>query len=174
MIEYSTPKILANPVDQDVQLTREQLWQAMLWKARYPTLFVAPIKQCTVLEEFDDGLLRELVHQDSVGTDIIHERIFLEPMSRVTFLRLKGGVQGQILNDIETNDDGALTLRFSFTLALPGAEHRGPEETAYEREFADGYVKAVNATLAATREWVRTGVDPTVALEEERKEAAAQ
>lgn len=94
MIEYSTPKIVANPAEQDVQLTREQLWQAMVWKARFPTLFVAPIKECKILEEFGDGLLRELVHEDKVGREIIQERIFFEPMNQVTFLRLKGGVQG--------------------------------------------------------------------------------
>lgn len=65
-------------------------------------------------------------------------------------------------------------MRFSFTLALPGAEHGGPEETAYEREFAVGYVKAVDATLEATREWVRTGVDPTLELQQARAESAAR
>jgi len=169
MIEYSTPKIPANSPEQDVQLSRQQLWQAMVWKARYPTLFVAPIKECTVLEEFEDGLLRELVHQDKVGTELIQERIFLRPMTRVTFLRLSGSVHGHILNDIETNDAGELTLRFSYTLSLPDAKHHSEEEATYEREFAVGYVKAVNATLEATRDWVRTGVDPTLALQHARR-----
>lgn len=168
MIQHSTPKIVANPPGEGIHLTREQLWQAMLWKARYPTLFVAPITAAEVLEEYSDGLLREIIHSDSKGTEVIQERIFFAPMELVTFLRLTGKVHGQILNHIETDEAGQLTLRFSFTLSMPDATHGSPEEEAYRVEFADGYVRAVNATLAATREWVRTGVDPTEEIQRDR------
>ena len=164
MIEYSTPKIAANPAGIDVQLTREQLWQSLMWKVEYPTLFVPPIKDCTVLATFDDGVLREILHRDSVGEELIQERIFIEPMERITFLRMNGTVYGRIINVIESNDDGQLTLRFLFTLALAGKEPGGPEETAYQEEFATGYIRAVNGTLEATREYVRTGINPTLAL----------
>ena len=76
-----------------------------------------------------------------------------------------------IVNVIETNDDGELTLRFTFTLALADAEHGSPAETAYEKEFSKGYINAVNSTLDATRRFVRTGEDPTRALADARSRA---
>lgn len=174
MIEFSTPQIVANPPDSDVRLTREQLWQSLMWKVEYPSLFVPPIKACTVLKTFPDGVLREILHQDSVGQELIQERVFLAPREEVRFLRMNGTVYGLITNVIEEDADGELTMRFSGTLALAGKEHDGPEERAYEKEFSTGYVRAVEGTLEATREYIRTGVDPTVGLARARLEGARQ
>ena len=165
MIEYSTPRITANPAGQDVRLSREQIWRAFEWKAEFPTLFVKPIKQAYVLETFDDGILREIVHEEPGGEpEILHERVFYQPMERMTFLRLNGRVLGQIINAIEEDEDGELTVRFMFTLAIDGAEHGGAQERAYQEQFADGYIFAVNQLLDMTRQAVRTGVDPTAEL----------
>jgi hypothetical protein len=173
VIEHSTPKIKANPEGQDVELSREQIWQALEWKAQCPTLFVKPILEARILETFDDGILREVVHQDAgAEPEVLRERVFYLPMERMTFLRLNGRVLGQIVNLIE-EDDGELTLRFTFTVALEGAEHGGPEERAYQQRFADGYVFAVNQLLDMTREAVRTGVNPTAELAEARATSVA-
>jgi hypothetical protein len=165
MIEYMTPPVIANPEGADVRLTHEQLWQALMWKGEFAQLFVAPITECNVLERFDDGFLREIVLQ-LPGRDQqrIQERLFLDPMRQITFLRLNGDVYGQITNNIDVGDDGELTLRFGFTFALVGAEPGGAEEREYERTFAAGYIDAVNDTLEAARTFVRTGEDPTEAL----------
>lgn len=172
MIEYSTPAIPANPQDQAVRLSHEQLWRALVWKAEFPTLFIAPVKQCQILERLPDGFLREIaVHGGPGGTENIQERIFLEPMTRVTFLRLNSSVLGQITNDIGVDAEGELTLRFAFTLALAGAEHGGPEEQAYAQRFSAGYITAVETTLSATRDFVATGVDPTAEIARSRAAA---
>lgn len=164
MIEYTTPKIAANPAGEEVILSREQIWQAFEWKAEFPTLFVKPIQEARVLQRFDDGILREIVHQDPGGEpEVLHERVFYVPQERMTFLRLNGRVLGQIINAIE-DDDGELTVRFMFTLAIDGATHGGDEERGYQERFAEGYVMAVNQLLEMTREAVRTGVDPTAEL----------
>lgn len=169
MIELSTPPILANPEGQDVRLSREQLYQGLVWKAKFPTLFVAPILDCDILETFDNGLLRQILHKNPDGnTEVLRERVFLDPLKSVTFLRLNGSVLGLIGNLIETDDKNELTLRFTFTLALADAEHGSPEEADYEREFSRGYINAVNATLDATREFVRTGADPTLEIAKAR------
>jgi hypothetical protein len=168
MIEYSTPKIRANPDGQDVALSRDQIWQAFEWKAEFPTLFVKPIQEARVLERFDDGILREIVHRDpGAEPEVLHERVFYLPKQQMTFLRLNGRVLGQIINAIE-EVDGELTVRFTFTLAIEGAPHGGEEERAYQERFAEGYVIAVNQLLEMTREAVRTGVNPTAELAEAR------
>lgn len=153
MFEMSTPAILANPPEEDVWLSREQLYQGLVWKGQYPTLFVAPILDCTILETLADGFLREILHRNPDGnTELLRERVFLVPDKSVRFLRLNGSVLGEIINVIETDDDGELTLRFTFTLALADAEHGSQEEANYRRDFAKGYINAVTATLAATRD----------------------
>lgn len=171
MIEFSTPAIEANPADQDVRLTRQQIWQGLLWKGEFPTLFVKPILEARILETYEDGFLREILHKDDVGTEWLLERIFLEGMHTMTFLRMNGRVHGRILNVTEGPDDDP-TLRFAFTLGIEGEPHRGEAELRYERAFAAGYVVAVNATLDAVREAVRTGVDPTLELARARREEA--
>ena len=168
MIEYSTPRILANPPEVETSLSREQLWQALVWKGEFPTLFIAPAKECTILERMADGFLRAVVFVDD--PEPIQERVFLEPMNRVTFLRLNGPVLGRILNDLATDDSGALTLQFSFTFSLVGVAHGSAEERAYAEKFTATYIDAVNSTLDAAREFVRTGVDPTA--EEARARSA--
>jgi hypothetical protein len=170
VIEYSTPAIPANDGSSDVHLNRAQIWQGLRWKAEFPTLFVRPIKECRVLETYPDGLLREILHEDDLGTEWLQERIFFDDDRAMTFLRMNGRVHGQILNLIEGDDDDP-TLRFAFTLGIEGESHGGPAEQRYLDQFEKGYVIAVNATLDAVREAVRTGVDPTAALARERQAA---
>lgn len=159
MIEASTPLIPANPDGIDVTLSQEDIWKALLWKAEFAHLFVKPITACTILERFDDGFLREIVHEDSQGRDVLYERIFLDHLKSVTFLRLNGPVAGQIVNTIDTS--GELSVKFTFTLALAGEKHASQKELDYEKEFLTGYIVAANATLEAARDYLRTGIDPT-------------
>ena len=161
MIEASAPRLPANPPSAEVELTQQQIWQALVWKAEFAHLFVKPIKECRILERFDDGFLREIHHEDSQGDDILYERVFLDPQHSVRFLRLNGPVLGEIVNTIRT--DGELRLDFSFTLALVDEPHGSPKEQDYREEFLSGYVVASNNTLDAAREYARTGVDPTLA-----------
>lgn len=172
MIEYSTPAIPANTDTTDVHLDRAQIWQGLMWKADFPTLFVKPIRDCRIVATYPDGLLREILHTDDLGTEWIHERIFLQPGHVMTFLRMNGRVHGQIQNIIEGTDEEP-TLRFSFTIGLEGEPHGGEAEQRYLETFEKGYIVAVNATLDAVREAVRTGVDPTAELARERAATAA-
>lgn len=55
------------------------------------------------------------------------------------------------------DDDGELSLRFSFDLELQGVEAGSAQETEYEATMKGDYEKAVEATLAAIRRWVREG-----------------
>ena len=160
MIEYMTPPIEANPDGVEIAFSREELWQALMWKGEFANLFVEPIVECNVLERFDDGFHRQIVVETPDGSrETVEERLFVEPQRKVTFLRLGGPVYGQIVNVIDEGDD-PLTVRFGFTFGLPGAAHHGPEETAYMDKFAEGYIDAVNSTLARAREFIRTGTAP--------------
>ena len=159
MIEAATPRVSANPAGNDVTLSAAQVWQALLWKAEFAHLFVKPIKRCTVLQRFDDGFLREILHEDSQGQEVLYERIFFVDQKTVRFLRLNGSVGGEIVNTIRTEPE--LSLDFSFTLALAGEKHGSAKELQYEKDFLAGYVIAAESTLEAARGAVRTGIDPT-------------
>ena len=164
MIDLSTPPIRVNPPDVSVQLTRDDVWRGLMWKAEIPMPFVDPIVSCEILERFDDGFLREIQHRTpDGGTEPIQERVILDPMSTVTFIRISGSAPGRIINEIRTDSDGTLYLQFHFILGVRGLAHRSAEELDYEHGFAQGYLSAVETTLAALREFVETGVDPTQA-----------
>ena len=159
MIEAATPLLAANPEGTDVTLTQGDVWRALVWKAEFAHLFVKPIKECRIVERLDNGFLREIHHEDSLGDDVLYERIFLDPLKSVRFLRLNGPVAGEIVNTIST--EGDLALSFSFTFGVLGEKHASERELEYRQEFLDGYVIAGNATLEAARDYLRTGIDPT-------------
>lgn len=162
MIDMSTPRIPVNPPGAAVELTREDVWRGLMWKAEVPMPFVEPIVACEILERFDDGFLREIEHLMPVGgSEPIQERIILDEPRSVIFIRLSGSAPGRIINEIGEDDAGDLYLRFHFLLGIAGMAHRSPEELEYEHGFAKGYLSAVDTTLEALREFVQTGVDPT-------------
>ena len=163
MIDLSTAKIPVNPPGAAVQLTRQDVWRGLMWKAEVPMPFVEPIVACKILERFEDGFLREIQHLTPDGaSEPIQERIILDPQDSVTFIRISGSAPGRIVNEISVDQDGTLSLQFHFVLGVAGMAHRSPEEIEYERGFATGYLSAVETTLSALREFVQTGVDPTV------------
>ena len=163
MIEQSTDRVQVNPAGCDVRLVRDDVWRGLMWKAEVPMPFVEPIVACTIIERFDDGLLREIQHLTPAGVpEPIQERIILDPQKTVTFLRLSGSTVGRIIKEIIEDERGELFLQFHFTLGLVGVAHRSPAEDEYRTGFARGYLSAVDTTLAALRKMVRTGVDPTI------------
>ena len=167
MIDKSTDLIPVNPGDAEdgVQLTRADVWQGLMWKAEVPMQFVEPIVGCVILERFDDGFLREIQHLTPTGeAEPVQERILLDPQKTVTFIRISGSAPGRIVNEI-VEQDGELYLRFHFLLGVAGMAHRSAEELEYESGFAQGYLGAVNTTLDAMRNFMRTGVDPTASVQ---------
>lgn len=100
---------------EDPELTRSQIWQGLLDKANNALPFVPHMTSCTVLEEYPDGLLRDIVYRGEPA----QERITFLPEQQVKFVRTKGATLGTILNDIE-DDNGDLVLRFTFSLQKEG------------------------------------------------------
>ena len=146
-----TSTVPVNPPGEEPHLTREDVWAGLLLKTEDALPFVPAMTRCEVLEHYDDGLLREVEFRGQT----FRERITLTPMDRVRFDRIPGSpVEGFILNEIEEDANGELTLRFSFNLEIAGIEAGSEEEQAYERTMSGDYLKAVGATLAAVRKMV--------------------
>jgi len=150
VISVSTP-VPVNPPGAEPRLTREDVWQGLLLKAEDALPFVPAMTRCEVLERYDDGLLREVDFRGQT----FRERITFTPQERVRFDRVPGGpIDGSILNEIEEDAAGELTLRFTFQLVLKGVEEGSQEERDYEQTMSRDYLKAAGATLDAVRRMV--------------------
>ncbi|HZO05796.1 MAG TPA: SRPBCC family protein [Solirubrobacterales bacterium] len=146
-------KIPVNPEGTDVTLTRADVWKGLEAKAHNALPYVPSMTYCEVQDEGENWIQREIEFRG----ERFGERITLEPQNTVTFERTAGSVMGTILNEILETEDGELELRFSFNLELEGVEDGSREETDYEATMKGDYEKAVEATLAAIRRWVRDG-----------------
>jgi Domain of unknown function (DUF1857) len=144
----------AIPVNEpgEPALTRTDVWAGLVMKADNALPFVPAMTHCEVLErrgesEFD----REIEFR---GQRFV-ERITLEPETRVTFTRLEGEVLGTIANEIEEDEGGELSLRFSFALVVKGVSPGSSEEAEYAEGMKGDYLKAVEATRSAIRRVAR-------------------
>lgn len=149
-VSYAIP---VNPEGTDVRLDRADVWKGLAAKAHNALPYVPSMTKCEVTESGENWLQREIEFRGQA----LGERVTLEPQDTVRFERTSGEVLGTILNEILDGDDGELQLRFSFDLELQGVEPGSAEETEYEATMKGDYEKAVEATLAAIRRWVREG-----------------
>jgi len=147
-----------NPEGSDIVLTRADVWRGLEAKANNALPFVPSMTYCEVSERGDNLIVREIEFRG----ERFGERVTLEPQDSVVFERTFGSVLGTIRNDILEDSDGELQLRFSFDLELEGVEAGSQEERDYEETMRGDYMKAVDATLAAIRRWVREGDPPPV------------
>jgi hypothetical protein len=131
------------------QLTRPQIWQGLVLKAENPVPFLKSMSACTVIERGDNWLLRDFTLR---GEDM-QERVTFEPEERVTFVRTESSAMGSVVNEIVELDDGALGLRFTFSLDVDGLEEGSPEESA----FAERSLRASWTPPKAPPQCVATG-----------------
>lgn len=140
----------AIPVNEPGQpgLTRTDVFAGLKMKADNALPFVPAITECDVIERRSPlQFVRDIV----LRGEKMRELVTLEPETRVTFERLAGPVMGTILNEIEEDASGALSLRFSFKLVLDGVAAGSEAEREHARTMEADYMKAVDATLAAIR-----------------------
>ena len=101
----------ANPPGASPRLTRADVWHGLELKAANALPFVPSISYCVVTERISET---QFVREIEFRGERSHERVTLEPQTRVTFERLDGSVRGRILNEIE-EADGELALRFTYS-----------------------------------------------------------
>ena len=128
-------------------LTRSDVWNGLVAKARDAVPFVRAMQRCDVIDEISP---LQFDREIELHGETLRERITLDPQTRVTFERLSGNVLGTIQNIIE-DVDGALFLRFTFTLNVNGMANGSPEERAYADRMKASYLDAVRTTLETIR-----------------------
>lgn len=132
-------------------LTVDDVWAGLVEKAENPLPYVAAITACEVVERFDGGLIRDIVH---VGP--VREVVTFYPKKLVHFVRTHGRARGTIDNEIGVDENGNDILTFSFRIVVDGIEAGSPEEAAFGEQMQGDYLDAVRTTLAAVRERIVT------------------
>ncbi|WP_433602425.1 SRPBCC family protein [Nocardia sp. CA-135953] len=137
------------PLNEDAEprLTRDDLWNGLVEKAENPLPYVASISECTVVDRFDGGLVRDIVH---AGAEV-REVVTFYPTKRVHFVRTRGTARGTIDNEIGVDDAGNDVLTFAFRIAVDGIEDGSPQEKEFAERMEQDYLDAVRTTLAAIR-----------------------
>jgi Domain of unknown function (DUF1857) len=142
-----TLKVNADP--REPKLTHDLVWRGLMLKAENPLPFVPVITSCRIVERQGEGrFVREIVDRG----DTITEVVSFDPQRVVKFERVSGRVLGTILNEIITDADGDLALKFTFELSIEGVASGSAEEREFAGQMEHGYLMAVAATLKAMRE----------------------
>ena len=152
--------IPVNPPGTDIRLERADVWRGLEAKANNALPFVPSMTHCEVISQSGNVIEREIEFRG----DRFGERVTLTEPEHVVFERTWGPVLGVIRNEIVQDAGGELRLRFAFDLELEGVAADSEQEREYEQTMSGDYLKAVDATLAAIRRWVREGT-PTAAAE---------
>ena len=141
-----------NPANEPVQLTRAQMWKGLVQKAEYAVPFVPAMKECEVIERFEDGFIRQI----SLRGKTVRERITFTPEVQVHFQRIESADNGWITNVLSDSERG-LALTFTFALVFDGIAAGSEDEKRKGEEVRESYVEAISATIAETRRRVQAG-----------------
>jgi hypothetical protein len=148
---YVSRALPVNAGDEPL-LGRDQVWEGLVLKANNALPFVPAMTECHVTHRLDELTFdRDIVFRGAPFS----ERITLQPPQRVVFTRTAGPVLGTITNEIE-EQDGELSLRFSFSVVVLDIPPGSPAEKKYADDMTADYLGAVDATLAAMRRLAAT------------------
>lgn len=143
---FSELTLPANPPGA-APLDREQIWQGLEQKAVDAVPYVEAITSCREIARLSPTVFdREI---ELRGARYV-ERVWLDQPNRVVFTRLEGPVLGTITNEI-LEQDGELSLRFQFALAVRPGDDLPVTDEELARDMSAAYQAAVETTLAAVR-----------------------
>ncbi|NIB40851.1 DUF1857 family protein [Pseudomaricurvus alkylphenolicus] len=142
-----------NSPDEAIVLSRSQVWQGLQMKASNAVPFVPSITECRVVEQWDGGILREVVH----AGERLQEAITQIPERVIHFRRISDKTPGDIFNELYYNDDGELTMTFTFALDIADVEPGSPEAQKLSQELEQSYLQSVQATLKHLRVLAKQG-----------------
>ena len=152
---YSTSTVPVNP-HGELALTRAQVWQGLVLKARDARQFLPPgaCTKCEVVVDAKDYIIREA----TIMGDDLSEIVTFEAQLKVSFFQRSGPREGVIVNQILEDENGDLFLKFYCLLGLRNQEPCNKEEQEEQAQMDSddrGYRAALQSTLTRTRQLVR-------------------
>ncbi len=148
--------VAVNPPGAAPVLTQAQVWHGLVMKADNALPFVAAMESCTVVERYDDGLLREII----LRGDRLRERITFTPPVQVHFRRVGDGGPGGWIANLISESSAGLLLTFTFAMQFPGLAAGSETEQRQGEMMKESYIRAVASTLRAVRQLVGEGKLP--------------
>jgi hypothetical protein len=130
LIQINDPE---NPLVES--MTRDQLWQGLLYRVEDPLPFLPGLEACTILERSADSVLRAL----DFGPATIHDRVTLADHHWVRFdiQPSESHPGGSLTITIEEPEPSFLFLRFAYRTTL--ASNPNSEERAYIEYVKSAY-----------------------------------
>lgn len=148
-----TRAVPLNGPDSAIQITRQQIWKVLALKARDGRAFVPSITSCKVVEDGEDSFVRELSVNDGPP---YRERVTLHNEKLIVFQHVDSPQTSVVLNQIETDEQGQLHLRYTYLLEFKGLLEGSEEEHARKDQLSK-MPFAVDATLETARRMLAEG-----------------
>lgn len=146
LIEINDPRNPMMPL-----LTREQLWQGLMFRAEDATHFLPGLDTCVILERGDGRLQRRL----DFGRAAIEDTVTWRHLEWMCFTVARTGEHagGTLTIAIEEPEESHIFLRFAYETTL--GETSGDEDAAYAEFVKSAYresdietVRVIRALLA--------------------------
>jgi len=140
-----------NPLSDTV--TREQLWRGLVLRAEQPTLFIAHLDKCEILEQEAGSMRRRL----TFGELVIEDTVQLTPLQEV---RYDVPAQGEIAASnlrmiIEAPTSAMLLVRFCYDDGQ--GEHADAANAMYDEFKKSAYQEADTDTVRTLRQLASQG-----------------
>jgi len=137
-----------------LKLSRKQLWQGLLGRARQPDLFLEALEGFSLLEDTGAYIRREL----NFPNLIVNDEVWLVDLQeiRITITPTEQVAGGDLSIKIEEPEPEALFVRFSYTTPpAPGATDNGE----YDQYIQQAYMQTDIGTVRMIRESVIAGLE---------------
>ncbi|KAI9783064.1 MAG: hypothetical protein M1839_004233 [Geoglossum umbratile] len=145
---YTVP---INPPNATLTLTKPEVWQALLRKARRPQDYVPVIESCTIISESATGLVREVTIKPGF---FMPAGKALEEVNWMGDMRIDYVVHGPsprtVHNILSEGAGGALYLTFEFEFERE-CEAGSSEEGEMWESLRKGATRSVEGVLASIR-----------------------
>ncbi len=134
-------------------LTREQLWNGLVLRAEFPTLFISHLDACTIISRDLDSLKRTL----QFGEVIIHDRVYFNFLNFVHYQVHKQGEipESSMRMTIVEPSPTALFVRISYDCGQ--TERPDGEDPIYDEYRRTAYIEADIETVAVLRQMHSNG-----------------
>ena len=121
-------------------LSREQLWNGLMLRARDPVPFVLDLDRCVITRKGPDSIARRLYF----GSAVIEDEVFFEPPARMrTVTRPQPGMpSATLVMTIEEPDAEHLSLRFDYDTGDSSEAGGAGIDEFYDSYRKSAYVEA--------------------------------
>ena len=126
-----------------VDLTREELWFGLLYRAEDPAVFLPGLEKCEIVSRGENELVRDL----DFGATVVRDRVTFLPMESMCFETAPNAEHagGTLTIRIEEPQPGSLFLRFCYRTTLAEGElSEGVPVAAYVKSaYEDSDIETV-------------------------------